>query len=233
MLHIGGLQKTSLIDFPGRVSCVLFLAGCNYHCPYCHNPQIVKKPAGSPSNRKLEEFYSFLKQRAGFLDGLVITGGEPTLQPGLVELCKTVKQIGYAVKLDTNGSRPDVLQSLLDGSLVDYVAMDIKAAPDQYAPLFSPNRDPGPVLESIAILRNRRVAHEFRTTCLKPVISPPVIDAIARLIEGAPLYALQTCHTDSVLDPSYFRKFPESFDHREMKVLQTTAQKWVQTVVVR
>jgi len=233
MIHIGGLQKTSLIDFPGRVSCVVFASGCNYRCPYCHNPQLVKMPGADPSEDALPNFYDFLKRRRGFLDGVVITGGEPTLQPGLPELCKTITKLGFAIKLDTNGSRPDVLETLLDDHLVDYVAMDIKSDPMDYAPLFSENRNPAPVLESIRILGQAKVAIEYRTTCLNPITTPAVIDTIGRLIKGAPLYALQICRTKDVLKPGYFRKHPEQFDRNQIGELKAVAQKWVRRVVVR
>ena len=152
-------------------------------------------PPGDPPQDALSDFYDFLKHRQGFLDGVVITGGEPTLQSGLRDLCKTIKQLGLAVKLDTNGSRPEVLNKLLSDGLLDYVAMDIKGDPDDYSPLFCQNQDPTPVLESIRILGQAKVAVEYRTTCLNPIITPDVIDTIGALIKGARLYALQICKT--------------------------------------
>lgn len=126
---IGGWQKNTIIDYPGKVSCVLFLSGCNFSCPYCHNPNLVKVD-GLPSCFLDEQtVLNFLEKRRGFLGGVVISGGEPTLQRDLFVLCKRIKQIGYPVKLDTNGSRPEVLKRLLKEGLVDYIAMDIKNRP--------------------------------------------------------------------------------------------------------
>ena len=233
MFHIGGLQRTSLIDFPGRISCVLFLSGCNFRCPYCHNPRLVKMPDGEPQQDSMLDFYSFLKQRRGFLDGVVITGGEPTLQPDLPNLFESIKKVGFAVKLDTNGSRPKVLKTLLANGLVDYVAMDIKAAPGDYAPLFAENSDVDSILESIHLLNRTKIPHEFRTTCLHPIISADTIRTIAGLIHGAPLYALQSCQTECVFKPAYFKQHPEQYNRQQIEALKTVAQNWVQRVVVR
>ena len=148
----GGIQKSSLIDFPGKVACVLFLSGCNFRCPYCHNPELVLgKPAAVPS---LEEdaVFAMLETRRGFLDGVVISGGEPTLDPGLPTLCKTIRGMGFSVKLDTNGSRPYVLSRLMEDGLIDYVAMDLKTVPDQYAPHFWKNGRPADILKSIQLI---------------------------------------------------------------------------------
>ncbi|MBW1769313.1 MAG: anaerobic ribonucleoside-triphosphate reductase activating protein, partial [Deltaproteobacteria bacterium] len=122
----GGLQKSSLIDYPGKLSCVLFLSGCNFDCPYCHNPGLVKGRFSDHAQFEEKTVYDFLEKRRGFLDGVVVSGGEPTLQKDLVSLCEKLKEMGYPVKLDTNGSRPQVLRSLIDEGLVDYIAMDIK-----------------------------------------------------------------------------------------------------------
>lgn len=233
MLHIGGLQKTSMIDFPGRICCVLFLTGCNFRCPYCHNPRLVQLPDGDSPRDSLPDFYNFLKLRQGFLDGVVITGGEPALQSGLIDLCKTIKKLGLAVKLDTNGSCPGVLESLLAANLLNYVAMDIKADPGDYAPLFTDQPYTGAILESIGLLRESKIQYEFRTTCLKPIISPTVIDAIGHVIKGAPLYALQICNTEDVLKPAYFRKHPDQYDRQQIEELKAVAEKLVKRVVVR
>jgi len=130
---IGGIQKTSLIDYPSKISCVIFVSGCNFDCPYCHNPDLVKR---SSSNLLIDvyEVLEFLKKRRPLLDGIVITGGEPTLQGDLFGFCEQIKTLGYPVKLDTNGSRPGVIKQLIEKKLIDYIAMDIKTAPDRYSP---------------------------------------------------------------------------------------------------
>ena len=134
-MRFGGLQKYSLIDFPGKVSCVLFLSGCNFDCPYCHNPDLVRGEQLCSSSKDEAEIYAFLERRKGLLDGVVISGGEPTLVEDLAPLCEKIKGMGYPVKMDTNGSRPKVIKRLTDESLVDYIAMDIKTAPSRYATL--------------------------------------------------------------------------------------------------
>ena len=126
---IGGIQKISLIDYPGKLSCVLFLSGCNFKCPYCHNPQLVKSDSAYSDCLDEKAVYEFLESRKGLIDGVVISGGEPTLQKNLPLLCNEIKEMGYLVKLDTNGSRPKAIKLLIDEGLVDYVAMDIKSDP--------------------------------------------------------------------------------------------------------
>ena len=138
-MRIGGLQKSSLIDYPGKVSSVIFCVGCNFDCPYCHNPELVTGCSACPADLSDEKIFDFLRQRVGFLDGVVISGGEPTLQKDLVDICTRVKALGYPVKMDTNGSRPKVLQRLIEEDLVDYIAMDLKTGPLQYKSGSSPD----------------------------------------------------------------------------------------------
>ena len=138
----GGLQKNSLIDYPGKVSCVLFLSGCNFDCPYCHNPDLAKDSSLCPVLLDEKAVFDFLQRRKGFLDGVVISGGEPTLQKDLLVLCKKIKELGYLIKLDTNGSRPQVIKRLIDEGLVDYIAMDIKTDPFHYSPLIAKSQIP-------------------------------------------------------------------------------------------
>ena len=166
----GGLQKNSFIDYPGRISCVLFVSGCNFDCPYCHNPGLVKGgPMASPSLNG-EAVFEFLERRKRFLDGVVISGGEPTLQKGLVCLCEKIKKMGYPVKLDTNGSRPKTVKKLVDEGLVDYIAMDIKTDPLHYPRSIKKDSDPDSILSSIQIIMNSALPYEFRTTCVKPIV---------------------------------------------------------------
>ena len=150
-MNFGGIQKNSFIDYPGKLSCVIFLSGCNFNCPYCHNPSLVKGSAECPASLRGDGLYGFLESRRDFLDGVVISGGEPTLQKNLVKLCETIKGLGYSVKLDTNGSRPGDLKHLIDSGLVDYIAMDIKTDPENYNPLIGENCDPTDLLSSINI----------------------------------------------------------------------------------
>ena len=167
-MTISGLQKMTLLDFPGKVACTVFLHGCNYRCPFCHNSELLEG-RGEPVVSR-EEFLSFLKKRIGLLDGVCISGGEPTLTPGLKELVREIKSMGYAVKLDTNGSRPSVLKELVSEGLLDYVAMDIKNCPSRYAETCGVSRvDLAAIEESAAFLMTGAVDFEFRTTVVCPL----------------------------------------------------------------
>ena len=167
-MTISGIQKMTLLDFPGKVACTVFLHGCNYRCPFCHNAELLE---GKPEPlMTVEEFLSFLKKRVGLLDGVCISGGEPTLSPGLEGLMKEIKSMGFAVKLDTNGSRPGVLKELVAEGLVDYVAMDIKNSPGRYARTCGiPKVDLAAIEESAAFLLSGAVESEFRTTVVTPL----------------------------------------------------------------
>ena len=188
---IHGFQKMTLLDYPGKVACTIFTAGCNFRCPFCHNAPLVTHL--SDSERIDEgEVLAYLQKRRGILDGVCITGGEPTLQRDLADFIRTVRALGYAVKLDTNGSDPDTLAALIDGGLVDYVAMDIKNAPARYAETVGiEGFDLSPVERSIELLLSGRVDYEFRTTVAAELHTPDDIVAIARRIAGAPRYFLQ------------------------------------------
>ena len=160
---ISGLQKMTLLDYPGKVACTVFLQGCNFRCPFCHNSDLLGKDA--PQTISTEELMTFLKKRVGLLDAVCITGGEPTLQKDLPELIRQIKALGYLVKLDTNGSRPAVLKALADGKLIDYVAMDIKNSRNRYGQTVGlSNMDLTALEESIRYLLERHVDYEFRTT---------------------------------------------------------------------
>lgn len=231
---LGGLQKNSLIDYPGKVACVLFLSGCNFDCPYCHNPELATGCADCPAFfKEKENLFDFLKQRRGFLDGVVISGGEPTLQKDLADLCAALKEMDYPVKIDTNGSRPAVLQSLIDQGLVDYIAMDIKTDPFRYAPLIGRDIDPRRILESIGIIRGSSLPHEFRTTCVRPLVDDHIIETIAMLIQGADLYALQQFQDVSVLHPEFFLGGDCRFTDEDLERFQRIAGRWVKRCIVR
>jgi pyruvate formate lyase activating enzyme len=229
----GGLQKNSLIDFPGKVSCVLFLPGCNFDCPYCHNPDLAKGKTATPFPLDEERVYSFLDRHKGFLDGVVISGGEPTLQKELLALCNDVKQMGYLVKLDTNGSRPQVIESLIEGGLVDYIAMDIKTNPFQYAPFIKKDLNPDHLLTSIRLIMNSSVDYEFRTTCVKPIVDEKEIENIAMLIAGAHSYVLQRFRPGSVLHPEFFQETRGDYDEEDLMCLKSIAESWVHECFIR
>lgn len=199
-MRIGGLQKLTVQDFPGKVACIIFTKGCNFRCPFCHNGDLVREeliqgksalPEG-PSVTDVGQIMAFLRKRAGLLDGVCISGGEPLLQPGLEAFLRGIKDLGYAVKLDTNGSFPERLQGLAESGLVDYVAMDIKNAPDRYAETAGLEKaDPASVRQSVSFLLRRPVPYEFRTTVVKEYHTLKDLQEIAQWIQGADLYYLQ------------------------------------------
>lgn len=228
---IGGLQKSSLIDYPGMVSCVLFLAGCNFKCPYCHNPDLVRGDLLSPMD--IGDIYTFLQRRESLLDGVVISGGEPTLQSDLLSLCQIIKGLGYSVKLDTNGSHPEAIEMLLDKGVLDYIAMDIKTDPPGYSLFFQKNGHPEDILDSIHIVKGSGIPHEFRTTCVKPFVDRQTVGHISRLIDGSMLYALQRFNPKTVLHPDFFSETERGIDEDEMMILKAIAEKRVLKCIVR
>ena len=165
-MKIHGIQKMTLLDFPGHVSCTIFLGGCDFRCPFCHNFELIDGTA-SPTMDE-DELIEFLESRKNLLDGVAITGGEPCMHKGLVDLIKRIRQTGYKVKLDTNGYHPDMLKTILDQHLVNYVAMDIKNSPEKY-PLTCgvESVDMGKIYESIELLKSSNIEYEFRTTIVK------------------------------------------------------------------
>ncbi len=191
---IGGLQKTSLLDFPEKIAAIVFTMGCNFRCGYCHNPELINGEA------KIKEVFEFLKTRQGKLDGVVITGGEPCLQKDLPEFIKQVKELGFAVKLDTNGSFPEMLEKVLPN--LDYVAMDIKAPLEKYSQIVNVDVDTSKILKSIEVLKNGGVDYEFRTTVVKSQLSFEDFEKIGQLIQGAPRYYLQRFEASKILDKS-------------------------------
>ena len=232
-MHIGGLQKTSLIDFPEKISCVLFLSGCNFNCPYCHNPQLVRDVPNTKTSPNLDDIFDFLENRRSFLEGVVISGGEPTIQPVLPALCAKLKKLGYHVKLDTNGSRPHVIRDLLAKDLVDYIALDIKTDQQHYISLTQDRCVPDCILESARIVMERAPAYEFRTTCVKPLVSSEVIERVGRFIRGADLYVLQQFRNENILCPEFFQDIEPSFTMDELEALQSVAGQYVKRCIMR
>lgn len=186
---IHGLQKMTLLDFPGRVACTVFLGGCDLRCPYCHNAELIDGSA--PAVMDDGELLAFLKKRVGLLDGVAVTGGEPLLRD-IAPLLREVRALGYAVKLDTNGTHPARLRALLDEGLVDYVAMDIKNSPERYAETVGvAGLDLAPIRESAALLMEGRVDYEFRTTVCRELHDDDSIRGVGEFLAGARRLYLQ------------------------------------------
>ena len=190
-MKIHGLQKMTLLDFPGHVACTVFTGGCDMRCPFCHNYELVDGSA--PPIMEEEELFAFLEKRKGLLDGVAFTGGEPCLQKNLPDLMKRVKQMGYSIKLDTNGNHPDMLRRMMEEGLLDYVAMDIKNSPDKYALTAGLRQiDMGPIRESVKMLMEGPVNYEFRTTCVAQFHEEEDFVKIGEWLEGAKAYFLQS-----------------------------------------
>ena len=190
-MRICGLQKLSMVDYPGKLAATVFTGGCNLRCPFCHNAPLVTRLSESPVLTE-EEVLDFLSARKGFLDGVVLSGGEPLLQPGAADFLDKVRSLGYAVKLDTNGCYPAALADILNRGLVDYVAMDIKNSREKYPLTVGiPNLDLTPIEESIFLLRQNGINYEFRTTVVREFHTAEDIRAIGQWVGGAPHYYLQ------------------------------------------
>ena len=179
---IAGLQKMTLLDFPGKVACTVFLAGCNYRCPFCHNAELFEGKLAE--GMSTDAFLEFLRKRQGILEGVCVSGGEPTGDPGLAELLIQIKALDYAVKLDTNGSRPAVLKQLLEKGLVDYVAVDAKNGPEQYSRTVGCDVDLAAVEESLRILICGKTPYELRTTLVAQLHDDDSIEAMGRWLAG-------------------------------------------------
>ena len=224
---IGGVQKTSLLDFPDKISAIVFAQGCNFNCGYCHNPDLLNPKKDIYST---DVFFEFLEKRKGKLDGVVITGGEATLQPDLIPFIKEVKTKGFAVKLDTNGYRPDVLKEAI--KYVDYVAMDIKAPLEKYSLVTKVNIDTDKIKESINIILNSDIDYEFRTTLLKSKLSYDDFEEIAKLIKGAKRYYLQKFEASSTINDEKL-KDETSYSDDEFKEIISILKKHINFCEVR
>lgn len=214
-MKIYGLNKTTLLDYPGKVAATIFLGGCNFRCPFCQNSSLVLNPSAQPEI-PVKEVLSFLKKRKGILDGVCITGGEPTLSPDLPELLQEIRTLGYPIKLDTNGTHPALLKTLTEQNLIQMTAVDIKACPDNYPALCGlvhPELDA--VKETVEFLKNGTLDYEFRTTVIRELHSEKDFIEIGQWLTGAKSYYLQAYRdSEEVLQPgfsSYTRKELEHF----------------------
>ncbi len=226
-IRIGGIQKLSLIDFNEHLSCVLFTLGCNFRCPYCHNPELVKV---SNPEISLDYIFDFLEKRKGKLDAVVITGGEPTLHRGLKEFITIVKSLGYLIKLDTNGTNSKLLLELINENLIDYVAMDIKSSLVNYQKVIKTRVRMEEIKKSINILINSSIDYEFRTTVVKNLMTYDDILEIGKTIKGAPRYFLQNFVAGKVLDT---KNHYDAFEHQTLENLKQKLEEHIETVVIR
>lgn len=252
MFIIGGIQKTTLVDFPGKVAAIVFTQGCNFRCGYCHNPSLLAYPplegglksviSGWGINSKThlqdtskrenaKDFLSFLQTRIGKLDGVVITGGEPTLQSGLYDFIKEIKQMGFEVKLDTNGTNPQIIEHLIKDNLLDYIAMDIKAPIEKYDLITNVKINKNNILKTIELIKNNDVDYEFRTTVLKSQLSYDDFNQIGQMIKGAKRYYLQKFVPSEILDKKLVTEV--TYSNEEFKTICENLKKYIEFVDYR
>ncbi|MEI6288312.1 MAG: anaerobic ribonucleoside-triphosphate reductase activating protein [bacterium] len=225
-MKVGGLQPVTLLDYPQKVAAIIFTNGCNMRCPFCHNPdlvlpELINKQAPLPEG----EVFDFLKKRKKYLDGLVITGGEPTMQGDIVDFCQKVKKIGYLIKFDTNGLLPEILQELLDKKLLDYIAMDLKGPLQKYEKFCGIKVDIKKIKDSIEKIKNSGLPYEFRSTMVKGLHSKKDVVEMAKTIEGAEKYFLQNFIPPQKTVGSGFEG--KSFLHSELEEFASLANKYV------
>lgn len=204
-MNIGGWQKLSLVDFPGKIATIVFTSGCVFRCGFCYNPDLVVGPF--PAKTPEDEFFAFLDKRKGKLEGVVITGGEPTMHGDLIPFMQKIKEKGFAVKLDTCGYLPDRVKAALESGFVDYVAMDIKAPLEKYSLVTNIPVETDRIKESIALIMGSGIPYEFRSTLVAGIHEPDDIVSMAQLIKGADKYYLQRFHaTEKLIDQKFKEK---------------------------
>ena len=221
-MKIGGLQELTLVDFPGKVAATVFLIGCNFRCPYCQNPELVDPE---------KDFFKFLDERKDFIDGVCITGGEPTIQRGLIGFIRKIKNKGFLVKLDTNGSNPGMLNKLIKAKLLDYIAMDVKADLRNYEKASGIKANLENIKKSVDLIMKGGVGYEFRITVAPKLIKKEIIEEMAKWLEGAKKFALQQFRNQKVLDKA-FEKI-EPYPDKVLKDFEKILKKTIKKVEVR
>lgn len=225
----GGFEKCTLLDYPGKVACMVYTIGCNFRCPYCHNPELVDETVETTYGEAA--ILDFLDTRKGLLDGVVITGGEPTMHEELPAFARRVKERGFLVKLDTNGTNPEMLRRAIDESWVDYVAMDMKSPLDSYSQTVARAVDVEAIRESISILLASPIEYEFRTTIVKSLLSCEDLKRIGEAIRGAKCYYLQKFVPTKILNPQFKRKV--TYTDEEFIEFQKIMHEYVETCGIR
>lgn len=208
-MRIGGFNKLTTQDFPGNLACIIFTSGCNFNCDYCYNRDLVESKAPEIDQ---DEIFSYLEKRKNMLDGVVISGGEPTIWDDLIPFIEKIREYGFKVKLDTNGYRPEVLKEIINRKLVDYIAMDIKAIFNEYFKVIKKDIDTNKILESIELIKKSNVDHEFRTTIIKGIHTIEDLEKMINLVDGDPYY-LQNFRMEETVKA----KKMEGFTEEELK----------------
>ena len=238
---IGGLEKLTLLDYPDHLAAIIFTQGCNFRCHFCYNPMLVlPRKGGDEKNKKekgfsplsTEDLFLFLKERFGRLEGVVITGGEPTLHPDLPSFIKKIKDIGYLVKLDTNGTNPEMVSQLIKDKLIDYIAMDLKAPIDKYEETVSVKLDWDNIKKSVKIVSKSGLPYEFRTTVVPGLLVKEDFHKMGEFIKGAGKWYLQKFKSDTdLVDSSYTKQ--KGYSSKEMEEFAAIGRKYVQICEVR
>ncbi len=230
-MKVAGFLKSSLLDWDGRVTSVIFLPGCNFRCPFCHNADLVLFPEKA-SEVDQRGMMGYLEENSDFLDGVAITGGEPTIHPDLPDLISRIRSLGLQVKLDTNGTNPDMLRDLIDANMIDGVAMDVKGPLDERYDKFSGVKTPlEKVKRSISLIMDSAIDQEFRTTVVPHMVHEEEIEAMAAFIGDARRYALQQFRNGNTLDPKFSRIDP--YPAERLKSMAELAKQYVRSVVIR
>ncbi len=230
-MKISGIIKTTLIDYPGHIATSIFTQGCNFKCPYCHNPDLIPVESGEEEYMELDYFWDFLEDRKDFLDGVAITGGEPTLQNNLIEFIEKIKMKNFKVKLDTNGSRPDILKKLIDKKLVDYIAMDIKSSIFKYSDYSDDSSIGDKVIESIELIKNSEIDYEFRTTVVPVLHDEKDVEEISALVSGADNFAIQNFREERTYDKDFESKIP--FTEKELEKFKAILEDKVNNIKIK
>ncbi len=241
-LHIKGVQKSSLIDYPGKISAIVFLSRCNFRCPYCHNPELIFNEQDFPDISE-EEFFVFLKKQKKWIDGVCITGGEPALHPGLIDFMKKIKETGLLVKLDTNGTIPQVIEEAVKEKCVDFIAMDIKNSLDRYDETTNSKLNKT-IIDNIKSsvdlimkygdesMKDKKIDYEFRTTVLPKFHSKEEFEKISNWLKGAKKYTIQQFHVrDDLIDNSL--KDEKTFLTNELEEFKKILEKNIKNVEIR
>jgi len=227
-LPIGGLQKLSLVDYPGHTATAIFTLGCNMRCGYCHNPELVLPERFLPS-LSVEKILAWLKTRQGKIEGVAISGGEPTIHADLPKFCQTIKEMGFLIKLDSNGTNPTMLRQLIDEKLVDFVAMDIKGPLNRYSEIAARPIDTEAIQASVKLLISN-VDHEFRTTIVKSQLAINDFEKVGELVRGAKRFALQRFRPKKTLSPRFQRE--TTYSLKEMEKIKQIMEKYVEECVI-
>ena len=229
VVPIGGVQKLSLVDYPGHVAAALFLSGCNMRCGYCHNPELVLPERLVPSI-PVKDVLTFLASRRDRLDGVVISGGEATIHDDLPLLCRLIREMGFDIKLDTNGTRPAMVRQMITEETIQFVAMDIKGPLEKYVDIAARPIDLDAIIETIDMLRHSGIAHEFRTTIVRQQLAVDDFEKIGQMVKGARRFALQHFVPGTVLSPQF--QHATTFTDQEFLAAQKIMEKYVDQCVI-